>query len=84
MFLHDYEELTPSEVDASIDLELSEDSELEEMVAVAVDGLFKVKSLVGEGGALEGVEKPDVARIREVVSDVVGGYQVRKGIVKEK
>ncbi|KAF5357059.1 hypothetical protein D9756_006525 [Leucocoprinus leucothites] len=84
MFLNAYEELTPSEVDASIDLELSEDSELEEMVAVAVDGLFKVKSLVGEGGVLEGVEKPDVARIREVVSDVIGGYQVRKGTAKEK
>ncbi|KAJ3572840.1 hypothetical protein NP233_g2815 [Leucocoprinus birnbaumii] len=84
MFLNTHEELTPAEVDASVDLELNEDTELEDMVGEAVDGLFKVKALVGEGGPLEGVEKPDAGRIREVVDYVVGSYQVQKNVAREK
>jgi len=80
MFLKAYEELTPSEVDHSIDLELNRDSRLEDMVSAAVDGLFEVKTLVESGGVLEGVEKPDGTKIKEVVQDILDNYKVNENV----
>jgi len=84
MFLNTYEELIPSEVDHSIDLQLTRDSELAEMITVVVDGLFDVKSLVMPGGVLEGVEKPDTAKIREVAQDVLENYKAQKNVERGK
>jgi len=83
-FLNDYEELTPSEVDHSIDLELTRDSRLEDMVSAAVNRLFEVKTLVGSGGVLEGVEKPDSAKIREVVQDIFKNYKANENVERSQ
>jgi len=83
-FLNAYEELTPSEVDHSIDLELTKDSKLEDMVSAAVDRLFEVKTLVGSGGVLEGVEKPDSAKIREVVQDILENYKANENVERRQ
>lgn len=84
MFIKHFEELTPAEADAIVDLELNADTELEDMVASAVDGLYKVKELIAPGCVLDGVEKPDAGKIREAVRDVVEKYQVAKNLSREK
>ena len=83
-FLNAYEELTPSEVDHSIDLELTKDSKLEDMVSAAVDRLFEVKTLVGSGGVLEGMEKPDSVKIREVVQDILENYKANENVERRQ
>jgi len=83
-FLNAYEELTPSEVDHSIDLELTKDSKLEDMVSASVDRLFEVKTLVGSGGVLEGMEKPDSVKIREVVQDILENYKANENVERRQ
>jgi tRNA ligase len=82
MFIKKYEELSSNEADVVIDMDVEDD--LETMVSCAVDGLFQSKILTGPGGVLEGAEKPDEGRIKEVVRDVVGSYKAKKNDAREK